>query len=156
MRKVIYIVMLMGFFVGKINAQNSVVRENGKSPLYILDGLITTPAITAKIDSSNVKGIWVIKSRSEQEKYGYAGRNGVVIISTKSSKLSKIDTSANNYPLILVDSVEVYSEDMKKISPDVVDNVQVIKDAKARDMYGFKGARGVVIVTTKSNKKAKK
>ncbi len=53
----------------------------------------------------------------------------------------------NNEPLYLVDQVEVASLSFVNIHD--VDHIEVIKDA---NMYGAKGANGVIIITTKRGK----
>lgn len=52
-------------------------------------------------------------------------------------------------PLIIVDGVERAIENV--IAEDV-ENVQILKDAAATALYGYKGANGVILVTTKHGK----
>ena len=54
--------------------------------------------------------------------------------------------NTNNAPLILVDGVE---RDITLISSEEVDNVQILKDAAAVALYGYKGTNGVISITTK-------
>ena len=49
-------------------------------------------------------------------------------------------------PLILVDGIE---RDIDMIDPDEVLEVQILKDAAATALYGYKGADGVINVITK-------
>ena len=49
-------------------------------------------------------------------------------------------------PLILVDGVE---RDLSIVSPDEVDHVSILKDAAAVALYGYKGANGAILITTK-------
>ncbi len=49
-------------------------------------------------------------------------------------------------PLILLDGIEV--TDISTVNPNDVENVEVIKDASTAD-YGFRGAFGVIKITTK-------
>ena len=55
-------------------------------------------------------------------------------------------------PLLLVDGIE---RDIKDISADEVESVSVLKDAAALALYGYKGANGAVLITTKRGKKGK-
>lgn len=52
-------------------------------------------------------------------------------------------------PLILVDGAEI--QDISSIRPDDVESVEVIKDSGAA-LYGFRGAMGVIKITTKAGK----
>ena len=60
--------------------------------------------------------------------------------------LQSLSTST---PLILVDGIE---RDIDNVSPGEVESVQILKDAAAVALYGYKGANGVILVTTKRGK----
>lgn len=55
----------------------------------------------------------------------------------------------NNKPLILVDGIE---RDITFVSAEEVAEVQVLKDAAAVAIYGYKGANGVILISTKRGK----
>ena len=57
--------------------------------------------------------------------------------------LQSLSTST---PLILVDGVE---RDLSIVSPEEVDHVSILKDAAAVALYGYKGANGAILITTK-------
>jgi TonB-linked SusC/RagA family outer membrane protein len=57
--------------------------------------------------------------------------------------LQSLSTST---PLILVDGVE---RDISIVSADEVDHVSILKDAAAVALYGYKGANGAILITTK-------
>lgn len=58
-------------------------------------------------------------------------------------------------PLILVDNVEVSSNDLSRLHPDDIQSFAILKDATATALYGARGANGVVLVTTKEGKEGK-
>ena len=60
--------------------------------------------------------------------------------------LQSLSTSS---PLILVDGIE---RDINLIDPTEVDHVSILKDAAAVALYGYKGANGVIAITTKRGK----
>ncbi len=53
-------------------------------------------------------------------------------------------------PLIIVDGVS--GVDMKNISPEEVESIDVLKDGSAAAIYGTRGSNGVLIITTKRAK----
>ena len=57
-----------------------------------------------------------------------------------------LQTSSGSTPLILVDGVE---RAIENVVAEDVESVQILKDAAATDIYGYKGANGVILVTTK-------
>ncbi|HBH05197.1 MAG TPA: hypothetical protein DDX92_01175 [Flavobacteriales bacterium] len=62
--------------------------------------------------------------------------------------ISSLDVGNN--PLYVVDGVPV--SDISELSPNSIENIEVLKDASATAIYGSRGAEGVVLITTKANK----
>ncbi len=74
--------------------------------------------------------------------------------------------SLSSYPLVVVDGVPVYVEDINVggnasnnplafLNPNDIESVDIAKDAAATSIYGSRGANGVVFITTKSGKTGK-
>lgn len=59
-------------------------------------------------------------------------------------------TGANSAPLIVIDGFQGGS--LSDINPNDIESVEVLKDASATAIYGWMGANGVIIVTTKRGK----
>jgi len=57
-------------------------------------------------------------------------------------------------PLYIVDGKEI--KNINEISPNDIEKIDVLKGASATKLYGKKGAKGVVVITTKKNAKASK
>ena len=60
-------------------------------------------------------------------------------------------TGAAN-PLILIDNVELTSQDLARLNPDDIASFSVLKDATATAMFGARGANGVILVTTREGR----
>lgn len=58
-------------------------------------------------------------------------------------------------PLILIDNVELTSQDLARLQPDDIASFSIMKDANATALYGARGANGVILVTTKEGKEGK-
>lgn len=58
-------------------------------------------------------------------------------------------------PLILIDNVEVTTQDLSRMHPDDIQSFSILKDATATALYGARGANGVILVTTKEGKEGK-
>jgi len=52
-------------------------------------------------------------------------------------------------PLILIDNVEVTTDDLARLVPDDIDSFSILKDATATAIYGARGANGVILIKTK-------
>ncbi len=60
-----------------------------------------------------------------------------------------------NSPLILVDNIEVMSDDLARMQPDDIESFSVLKDASATSLYGARAANGVIFITTKEGKEGR-
>lgn len=58
-------------------------------------------------------------------------------------------------PLILLDNVEITSNDLARLHPDDIESFSILKDATATSLYGARGANGVILVSTKEGKEGK-
>ncbi len=56
----------------------------GEKPLIVLDGVTYSDDILSKIHPDDIKSVTVLKDRSITERYGEKGKNGVILIETKS------------------------------------------------------------------------
>jgi TonB-linked SusC/RagA family outer membrane protein len=52
-------------------------------------------------------------------------------------------------PLILIDNMELTTDDLARLNVDDIAQFSIMKDATATALYGSRGANGVIIVTTK-------
>ncbi|MCK9333266.1 MAG: hypothetical protein M0Q19_08845 [Candidatus Cloacimonetes bacterium] len=105
-----------------------------------------------KIESINVlKGDKAIKE--------YNAKNGVLLITTKTSvdennqyKAKDKDYSTKTEaPVVIINGVKSDQKMLKEISPDDIENIEVIRGEQALKKYN--AANGVIIVTTKKERK---
>ncbi|WP_223818117.1 SusC/RagA family TonB-linked outer membrane protein [Mucilaginibacter rubeus] len=55
-------------------------------------------------------------------------------------------------PLILIDNVELSTNDLARLNVDDIASFSILKDASATALYGARGANGVILVATKEGK----
>lgn len=58
-------------------------------------------------------------------------------------------------PLILLDNVEITTDDLARVQPDDIASFSVLKDATSTALYGAKGANGVILISTKEGREGK-
>jgi TonB-linked SusC/RagA family outer membrane protein len=58
------------------------------------------------------------------------------------------DESGVNDPLIVVDGLP-FQGGLNDLNPDLIESINVLKDASATAIYGSRGANGVILITTK-------
>jgi TonB-dependent SusC/RagA subfamily outer membrane receptor len=120
-----------------------VKNSNGQNPLIVLDGEIVSNDVLAKLDSKSIQSIDVLKDKSATALYADKGKDGVLIIKTK-SKESKEDN-----PLIVLDGKIITKGEMDNLSPHSIESVNVLKGKTATELYQEKGKDGVIVITTK-------
>lgn len=52
-------------------------------------------------------------------------------------------------PLILIDGIELSTNDLARLQPDDIESFSILKDATSAAVYGSRGANGVILVQTK-------
>ncbi len=60
----------------------------------------------------------------------------------------KFDNGAHS-PIVYVDGEKISNEELKKIDPETIESVSVLKDAYAVAKYGKKAKNGVIKITLK-------
>ena len=93
---------------------------------------------------------------------GLAGKVAGVNVMTNSGKpggapaikirgVGSINTSSS--PLYVIDGI--VGADPTIIDPNIVESINILKDASASAIYGARGANGVIVITTKNGKSGK-
>jgi TonB family protein len=161
-------------FPGGINALHKFIGENLKYPKAAVerkiegrtviqfivekDGSVSTAKVLRGFDAEcDAEAARVIKSLP---KFIPGKQNGkpvrvyyVIPISFKLNPQNTVNTNENaqvpEKVLWVVDSKEITTEIAKKIKPEDIEKVEVLKDESATKLYGEKGKNGVILVTTK-------
>ncbi len=63
--------------------------------------------------------------------------------------------TSNSTPLYILDGIQITTGDFATINPNDIASVSILKDAAATQVYGSRGATGVIVITSKSGKKGK-
>ncbi|MBD0824003.1 M56 family metallopeptidase [Aestuariibaculum marinum] len=135
-------------------------------PIYILDGKIIDAKQAQSLNTFDIESVSVTKQGENLvEKYGDKAKNGVVTIKSKSInskqpyvkvvgplqdsiKTHQIEFKGGD-PIFILDGKEISEEELKKIKPEFIESLNVLKEKAAIEKYGAKGKNGVIIITTK-------
>lgn len=113
---------------------------------------------------SSVKGEDLIKSGATNISQALQGKaTGVYVSSNSGAPGASATIRIRGYgsinsdltPLYIVDGVPVGEGQVNAISPQDIENLEVLKDASACAIYGARGANGVILITTKKGKEGK-
>jgi N-acetylmuramoyl-L-alanine amidase len=130
--------------------------EAAGEPLFVQDGKIISADEMKKIDPNTIESVIVLKDKDATDKYGDKGKNGVVEIKSKpvnnvhSAIQAKSEAAAQ--PIYVLDEKIISADEMKKINPNTIESINVLKDKTATDKYGVEGKNGVVEISLKADK----
>lgn len=146
-----------------------IIKHPGDSsqtaPLILIDGKKVTKEEMQQIDPETFSSVDVFKDSLAVSKFGDKGKNGVIVIKSKSHKsnskptteaeqskttVTVINTKSNNQDaLVIIDGVNSNRDVMEKIAPSDIASVSVLKGKTATDLYGYYGKDGAIVITTK-------
>jgi TonB-linked SusC/RagA family outer membrane protein len=69
--------------------------------------------------------------------------------------ITSFGADAKKDPLILIDGIELSSDDLARLNTDDIQSFSIMKDATATALYGARGANGVILVTTKEGREGR-
>jgi TonB-linked SusC/RagA family outer membrane protein len=69
--------------------------------------------------------------------------------------ITSFGADAKKDPLILIDGMELTTDDLARLNTDDIASFSIMKDATATALYGARGANGVILVTTKEGREGK-
>lgn len=161
-------------------ADTIVIKDDIKKALFIMDGKTVSWEEMKNLKPDDLIAINVLKDDKATE-YGFAGKNGVILIQTKfaasqptsnippppppapAEVVSVVGTKGaivNNRgknPLYVINGVPVQKNSnnpVQNINPNDIESISILKDKSAVSLYGKEGEDGVVLITTKSGIKS--
>lgn len=142
----------LGVITIKMESDNEMLDE------VVVIGAGTQKKVSVTGSIATVKGA-ALKLPSSSLTSSLAGKlSGIVAVtnsgepgSTSDFYIRGINTfGGRSTPLILLDGVEISSNDLNRIPAESIESFSLLKDASATAIYGNRGANGVMLVTTKS------
>ena len=128
--------------------------NSSKKPLIVLDGMKKGTGFDLKdIDPNSIESIEVVKDDSAKFHYGEAGKNGVIVITSKThlkpTAPIAIMSTISNKPLWIIEGMKRDETFMKSLDPNDIESINVIKDSTSTAPYGDAGKNGVIIISLK-------
>jgi N-acetylmuramoyl-L-alanine amidase len=145
-----------------IVSDSVVLRESNKKPLIILDGKVQPNTDINKINPNSIEKIDVLKNESATKVYGDAGKNGVIIITSKVAAKESLKKPIEPYSspipknvVYFVDGVKSDSNAMRKIDPSKIASINVWKAVdQVYKKYDVEPGVGVIDIVTKKSTEA--
>jgi bla regulator protein BlaR1 len=114
--------------------------------------------IFIKKDSKDKKihKIVKIKTNGKEDGINWISDNDKnVIVNGKNDTKVKIISSDAEAPIMMLNGKEISHEEMEKIDPNTIDNIDVIKGDAAIKKYGNKGKNGIILISSKNENSSK-
>ena len=149
MKHILPILTLILLLAGCGGSKNLASDNEGKKAYN--DGYMTSETHSAQ--HVEMKDAEAMSYRSFED-YVQSHVGGVDVDGNGNLVIRGISTfNGSSKPLILMDGVEI--DNTSDINPDDIYSVDVLKDASSTATYGFRGANGVLIITSKAAQHAK-
>lgn len=132
----------------------SIVAFSKQKKESVLASISTVKPAELKIPSSNLTTAFAGRVAGLIS-YQQSGEPGKDNASFFIRGITTFGASAKKDPLILIDGVELTTEDLSRMNTDDIASFSIMKDATATALYGARGANGVISVTTKEGKEGK-
>jgi TonB-linked SusC/RagA family outer membrane protein len=120
----------------------------------VLASISTVKATELKVPSSNLTTAFAGRVAGLIS-YQQSGEPGQDNASFFIRGITTFGADAKKDPLILIDGVELTTEDLARLNTDDIASFSIMKDATATALYGARGANGVILVTTKEGREGK-
>ena len=153
--------------VSLIQAQESKGKSSKKEKLHVKlkDGANPDIYVDGKkfdfpidlLDVNRIESVNVLKGEEALKKYN--AKNGIVLIETKKN-LGETDKSKimdkgetideDKAPMIIINGEKSDRKMLKKLSPDHIESIKVLKDEQALKKYN--APNGIIIIKTKKGK----
>lgn len=135
------------------NEQIHVKLKDGAQPDIYVDGKKFNFPMEI-LDKNKIASVNVLKGEKAWEEY--KAKNGVILITTKASVSEKglpvekeLNNMAHGSPRVIIDGKTSNQAALKKLSPEEIERIDVIKGEQALQEHN--APHGIIIVTTKKD-----
>ena len=134
--------------------KSSASGEVKRKPIIVIDGKpyrydyeLKTEGL--QISKKDIKQIDILKKDVGVEIYGEYAKDGVIIVTTKSSSSNDSKPYNDSKVLILLENKEISQSEMEAIDPNDVESIEVIKNKEKVKSFTSEDYDGVVIIHMK-------
>jgi len=135
-----------------------IIDKNGKETILINGKKVSRKAYDKMKKEGKVHGehIKIRKHKGDKDQNVIIMKTGVQdddidinIVSDEGKGFMFLNADGDEKPLFIIDGKESSEKEMKKLDPEDIKSITVIKEEKADTKYGKKGKNGVIEITTK-------
>ncbi|MBN2814343.1 MAG: hypothetical protein JXQ80_09715 [Bacteroidales bacterium] len=141
-------------FLINIIKESSKYGEIQKKPVIVVNGTPYRYDNELKnnglqVSKKEIKNVEVLKKEVGIGIYGESAKDGVLLLTTRSTNIKDSAVSDTTRLLILLGDQEITESEMEKINPLDVESIEVIKDRHKMDQYTREDYDGVIIIRLK-------
>ena len=135
-------------------AEVTVVAFSKQKKESVIGSITTINPTEFKVPSSNLTTSFAGKVAG-MISYQTSGEPGQDNASFFIRGITTFGAAAKKDPLILIDGIELTTNDLARLNTDDIASFSIMKDAASTALYGARGANGVILVTTKEGREGK-
>ncbi|MDR2027801.1 MAG: TonB-dependent receptor [Prevotellaceae bacterium] len=132
----------------------TVVAFSRQKKESVIGSIATVSAKELKVPSSNLTTAFAGKVAG-MISYQTSGEPGQDNAQFFIRGITTFGAAAKKDPLILIDGVELTTDDLARLNTDDIESFSVMKDATSTALYGARGANGVILVNTKEGREGR-
>jgi len=157
------VISYIGFQQKQVNVSSDYLSITLDEAVKQLDDVVITALGIRKekklvsYATQEIKGSELIKAREPNPINSLVGKIAGLTVGTSPEMLGRpqVLLRGSNIDLYVIDGIPINS-DTWNVSPDDIENITVLKGAVASALYGYRGQRGAIIITTKKGSKDKR
>jgi TonB-dependent SusC/RagA subfamily outer membrane receptor len=132
----------------------TVVAFSKQKKESVIGSITTVKPAELKVPSSNLTTAFAGKVAGLIS-YQTSGEPGQDNASFFIRGITSFGAAAKKDPLILIDGIELSSNDLARLNTDDIASFSIMKDATSTALYGARGANGVILVTTREGREGR-
>jgi len=122
-----------------------------KTPILVIDGYpyryeIELKKEKLKISKNNIKNIEILILETAKSIYGESGEKGIMLITTFDENKKKDVKKPEENVLVLLEGNKISLEDMKKIDPNDIKSIEIIKSKSEIIKYTTEDYQKVIMI----------
>lgn len=143
-------------FLSDFIEELSITGEITKHPMLVIDGKPKRWDKELKEEKLDLKreqiaSVKVMEQRKATQIYGEPAKLGVLLIKTKNKVYEDNLPFDKSKVLYFLGDQEISLEELKKIDPNIIESITVLKNKEKMKPYTTENYDGVIIITTKDN-----
>ncbi|MDR0793405.1 MAG: energy transducer TonB [Chitinophagaceae bacterium] len=123
------------------------------SPLIFVNGVEQDRDMLSEMNKDDIESISVLKDETAKAIYGLKGKNGVILVTTKTVIKPSVRLTEIGEPIYILDGTPIDKFTFSEINQNDIASISILKNESVKAIYGLQAKNGVILITTKTAQK---